>query len=174
MRFVRDYRRCRRGTMRMFSPRLILVSSVLTLLLCLPLLSRANAAEKQPDPVGVWSTADNQSHIKIEPCGNKLCGTIVWLKQPLNRAGKDKVDSNNPDPNLRTRKIVGLALVSGFQPGTDFKTWTNGSIYDPANGRTYSCTMTLQDTNTLLIHGYIGFSLLGKTQIWTRADATVS
>jgi uncharacterized protein (DUF2147 family) len=153
------------------SSRLILALSVMTVLCCFPLSLRATDAGEQPGLVGIWATRGNESHVKIEPCGNSLCGSIVWLKQPLNRAGKDKVDSNNPDPNLRMRKIVGLALLSGFQPGDDSKTWTNGTIYDPANGKTYSCTMTLQDPHTLQLRGYVGVAVFGKTQIWTRADA---
>ena len=43
-----------------------------------------------------------------------------------------------------------------------------GSARDPNTGKTYQCTITLLDTNTLKLRGYIGFSLLGKTRVWTR------
>jgi uncharacterized protein (DUF2147 family) len=133
--------------------------------------SPATAAEAATTPIGVWATVGGGSHVKIEDCGGKLCGTIIWLKQPLNKQGKDKVDSENPDPGLRTRKIAGLALLSGFtQDQSNSKVWTGGEIYDPVDGKTYSCNLTVQDPRTLRVRGYVGLSIFGKTQIWSRAE----
>ena len=70
-------------------------------------------------PIGVWATAGGESHVKIEDCGGKLCGTIIWLKEPLNKEGKDDVDSENPDPSLRTRKLAGMSLLKRFYPGPE-------------------------------------------------------
>jgi uncharacterized protein (DUF2147 family) len=131
----------------------------------------AAAADAAMTPIGVWATAGGGSHVKIEDCGGKLCGTVIWLKEPLEKDGKDKVDSENPDPGLRTRKIAGLALLSGFtQDHSDSKVWSGGKIYNPDDGKTYSCNLTVQDPRTLRVHGYVGLSILGKTQIWTRAE----
>jgi uncharacterized protein (DUF2147 family) len=122
-------------------------------------------------PIGVWATEGATSHVKIDECGGKLCGAIVWLKQPLNKEGKDKVDSENPDPGLRMRKLLGLPLLNGFVQDEDqANVWTNGKIYNPDDGKTYSCKLTLQDAKTLRVRGYVGFSILGKTQIWNRVE----
>jgi uncharacterized protein (DUF2147 family) len=122
-------------------------------------------------PVGTWATSDAKSHIQIKECGGKLCGTIVWLKEPLDEHGKDQLDSENPDPRLRTRKILGMALLSGFVPDQNNpNVWTGGRIYDPDNGKTYSCTLTLENPNTLNVRGYVGLSILGETRTWTRTD----
>ncbi len=151
----------------MLPRRIFLAGSILSLL-CVCVIPLGVAAA-DPDPAGVWATAGGLSHIKIAHCGTNLCGNIVWLKQPLNRYGKDKVDSNNPDPSLRTRTIVSLPLLSGFeQSQDDTSSWSNGKIYDPANGKTYSCNLTVEDRSTLHLRGYIGFSLFGQTQTWTR------
>jgi uncharacterized protein (DUF2147 family) len=138
------------------------------LLCCLLTASGAHAADAEANPLGTWSTQGDDSHVKIEKCGASLCGTIVWLKDPLGDDGKDAVDSKNPDPSLRTQKLVGLSLLSGFEPTDDPSVWKNGRIYNPEDGRTYSCNLTVQDTNTLRVRGYVGFSLLGETQIWNR------
>ncbi len=133
--------------------------------------SPAGAADAAKSPIGVWATQGAGSHVKIEDCGGKLCGSIIWLKEPLNKEGKDKVDSQNPDPSLRTRKLAGLALLSGFvQDQSHANVWTGGEIYNPDDGKTYSCNLTLQDANTLRVRGYVGLSILGKTQIWTRVE----
>lgn len=123
-----------------------------------------------PSPIGVWATENGSSHVKIEDCGGKLCGSLIWLKEPLNKEGKDKIDSQNPDPSQRSRKMLGLPLLNGFVSDGDGKVWSGGTIYNPDDGKTYSCKLTMQDPKTMKVRGYVGISILGKTQIWTRVE----
>ncbi|RZK99674.1 MAG: DUF2147 domain-containing protein, partial [Hymenobacter sp.] len=58
-------------------------------------------------------------------------------------------------------------FMQGFSYDGDDK-WDNGKIYDPESGKTYSCYMKLESANTMEVKGYIGFSLIGKSQTWTR------
>ena len=118
--------------------------------------------------VGLWATEGGKSHIEIVPCKIKFCGTIVWLKEPLTEDGKIKYDVNNPEQALRNRSIIGLQLLAGFTASTKFEVWENGTIYNPEDGKTYSCTLTLLDNKTLKVRGFVGLPLFGKTQIWKR------
>jgi len=120
-------------------------------------------------PVGFWMTEGGKSRVEITQCGEMLCGTIVWLKEPLDEDGKEKVDKNNPDEMLKTRKLVGLKLLNGFIPGNEPGEWVKGTIYNPEDGDTYKCTMRLNDEGNLKVRGYVGIPLFGKTQIWTKA-----
>lgn len=122
------------------------------------------------DVLGVWETKEGKSKVEIMECGGKLCGTIIWLAEPLDEEGRPKVDKNNPDPALKARPIIGLPLLNGFVASEDSNVWTDGTIYNPEDGETYSCTMTLQEDGTLKVRGYVGLPLFGKTQIWTRAN----
>jgi uncharacterized protein (DUF2147 family) len=132
---------------------------------------QAASAQPPPSPIGVWATENGKAHIQIHDCGGKLCGTIVWLKQPLGKDGKDARDSRNPDPGLRMRKILGMPLLSDFVPdGGDPNAWKGGTIYNPNNGKTYSCNLTLEDSKTLRVRGYVGLSMFGATQVWTRVE----
>ncbi|HVS03730.1 MAG TPA: DUF2147 domain-containing protein, partial [Thermoanaerobaculia bacterium] len=79
-----------------------------------------------------------------------------------------KVDLENPDPKLRERPIVGLRILVGFRYA-DGK-WTGGTIYDPANGKTYKAQMTLKGPDTLDVRGYVGITLFGRTTTWKRVD----
>ena len=129
----------------------------------------AQAADGRLSPLGMWSTPDGGAHIQIADCGGTLCGTIAWLKHPRRKNGTESIDSNNPNPDLRSRKILGLQLLSGFKPDeSDSALWTNGRIYDPDSGKTYSCNLTLEDAATMRVRGYIGISIFGRTQIWRR------
>ncbi|MBD3669968.1 MAG: DUF2147 domain-containing protein [Gammaproteobacteria bacterium] len=122
--------------------------------------------------VGTWLTGDKTSRVEIKPCGDEYCGTIVWLEEPAypaddEMAGEPKVDRNNPNESLQGRPILGLPMLEGFHYAGD-GVWKDGTIYDPRNGKTYSCKMTLVDDKTLKVRGYIGFSLIGRTTVWTR------
>ena len=82
--------------------------------------------------------------------------------------GKPILDKNNPDAGKQTRPVLGLVILTGFRFDTD--AWDDGDVYDPEKGKTYSCTMTLKDKNTLKVRGYIGISLIGRTEVWTRVE----
>jgi uncharacterized protein (DUF2147 family) len=117
--------------------------------------------------VGIWETGNGKARVKIDKIGETFTGKIVWLREPLNEEGKPKVDKNNPDEALRSKPILGYKLLQNFTYEGE-SIWEDGTIYDPESGSTYSCTITMTDTNTLDVRGYIGVSLFGKTDIWKR------
>ncbi len=121
-------------------------------------------AQKGDDIIGKWLNPSGADQIWIYKVGDKYFGKLGWIKVP-DEDGKPKMDKNNPDPALRTRPDLNLELLKDFT--FDGKTWEDGTIYDPKSGKTYSCKMTLID-NTLKIRGYIGISLFGRTEVWTR------
>jgi uncharacterized protein (DUF2147 family) len=125
-------------------------------------------AQNNPNAVaGTWYNGSKESRIEIYKCGDKYCGKIVWLKEPNNEQGKPKVDKNNPDSKLQSRQLMGLVLMKDFEYNSG-NVWDDGEIYDPKSGKTYSCKMTLTDPNRLEVRGYVGISLIGRTDVWTR------
>jgi uncharacterized protein (DUF2147 family) len=122
---------------------------------------------------GMWVTADGRAAVDIEPCAAKLCGTIAWLKAPLNDQGKPKTDIHNSDASLTTRPLCGLKLLWDFAPDGD-GAWSGGQIYDAEHGDTYNSNMHIQPDGTLLVRGYVGISLFGKSQVWTRPSAPLA
>ncbi len=131
------------------------------------LVATVAAQAADSGPTGLWLDGSGRGGIDIQPCGDKLCGTLTWLKVPLNAQGKPKTDIHNPDAALQSRPLCGVQVLSGFVPdGPD--AWTGGSIYDAASGKTYKSNMALQPDGTLHVRGYIGFSFIGRTETWTR------
>ncbi|RYZ54046.1 MAG: DUF2147 domain-containing protein [Sphingobacteriales bacterium] len=120
------------------------------------------------DPIeGHWFNEEKSAKIQIyKGSNNKFYGKIVWLKEPA-KNGKPKTDDLNPDSRLRTRPIVGLVILNGFEK--DGNEYEDGTIYDPKNGKTYSCKIKMKG-KTLDVRGYVGVSLLGRTTVWTAAD----
>lgn len=116
--------------------------------------------------VGAWLNQDKTAKIEIYEQGEKLFGKIVWLKEP-NENGKPKTDNKNPDKARHTDPIIGLVMLKNFVFNGK-STWEDGTIYDARSGKAYSSHMTLQADKTLKVRGYVGISLFGQTNIWTR------
>jgi len=127
---------------------------------------------KANDIVGVWLNEDKDAHVRIENVDDVFFGKVVWLKFPIDdETGKPKLDKKNPDNELKKRPTMGLTLLSDFTFDGS-KEWSNGTIYDPKSGKTYSCYMTFTDNTkkTLKVRGYIGISLIGRTTYWTKVE----
>jgi len=139
------------------------------LMLGLFLGSAAALGQTKPDKLeGLWYNDIKSAKVEItKGADGKFYGKVVWLKEPL-KNGKPKVDELNEDPKLRSRPRLGLQLLNGFVKDGDNK-YDDGTIYDPLNGKTYSCKITYKG-NTLDIRGYIGISLFGRTTVWSRAE----
>ena len=124
--------------------------------------------------IGIWDNEDNRAKIEIFHCGERYCGKIVWLRQPLyptgekeGMEGKPRADLENPDPELRSRPLLGLQIMQGFAySGND--TWDEGRIYDPESGKTYRGKITLVSPHRLELRGYVGIPLFGRSSVWTR------
>ncbi|GGH22673.1 DUF2147 domain-containing protein [Mucilaginibacter phyllosphaerae] len=125
-------------------------------------------AQSHKDQIeGLWYNQERTGKVEISKgADGKFYGKVVWLKEPL-KNGKPKVDELNSDEKLRSRPRLGLPVLAGFEKDGD--KYTNGTIYDPNNGKTYSCKMTYKG-NKLDIRGYIGISLFGRTTTFTRAE----
>lgn len=142
--------------------------AIISFLLLLVNVEAFTAKQANADDIlGTWQTGSGKARVQIKKLGTSYYGQIVWLKTPLNDEGKPKVDSKNPEVSKRTHPIIGLNMLLGFTHSGGNK-WENGTIYDPENGKTYSCKAELINENTLNIRGYIGFSMIGRTDTWTR------
>lgn len=118
--------------------------------------------------VGTWLNQEKAANIEIYQQGDKFFGKIVWLKDP-HENGKPRTDYKNPDKARHNDPIIGLVMLKDF--AFDGKsTWEDGTIYDARSGKTYSCYLTLQADKSLKVRAYVGISLFGQTNIWTRTN----
>ncbi len=138
------------------------------ILATLLLLSLQTVFGQKTDAIlGKWMNPDGKGEVQIYKKGNLYFGRLVWLKFPVDEeTGKSKLDKHNPDAALRLRPELGLEILKNFTFNGD-NGYEGGTIYDPKNGETYSCKMTL-DGDRLKIRGYIGISLLGRNEVWAR------
>ena len=140
----------------------ILIKNALVLLLVLTV----NVSDASDAIEGVWIVEDGDGLIEFQLRDEQLSGVIVGSVSDPNRTKPARYDDLNPDPGLRQRPLLGLAIFTNLL-SSGSNQW-KGQVYDPNTGKTYKCTITLVDADTLKIRGYIGFSLLGQTRMWTR------
>ncbi|SEO95559.1 DUF2147 domain-containing protein [Aquisalimonas asiatica] len=136
-------------------------------------LTLAAAATADEDVHGYWLSEEGTAQIELAPCDDDdtlTCGRIVWLDEPYDDDGELLRDTNNDDPELRDREVVGLRIVWDMaRDDSRDRRWDGGRIYDPENGNTYRARMTLaEDGETLDLRGYVGIAAFGRTSTWTR------
>ena len=110
---------------------------------------------------GTWLTADKTGEINIFRKGNHYFGKIVA------GTSDQKTDVHNPDKRRRNDPLFGMLILKDLEfDGAEV--WEGGSVYDPKNGKRYSCSIKMVSRDTLKITGYIGFSWIGRSEQWTR------
>jgi len=116
------------------------------------LLSAAPALAAS-DPQGIWMNDTGRGAIEIKDCGGKLCGHVVWVKDPA------------ADAKGCGRQIIGdlVSAGSGVWGGDD--AW----IYSPEKKKNFNVEITPLADGKLKVKGYAGLSFLSKTMIWTKA-----
>jgi uncharacterized protein (DUF2147 family) len=146
------------------SVRLILKCMALCTLAVLPQPgSRAAEPDAQAaQAIGRWLTDPPDGIIEISLAADGTYqGKIIGGDSP------DRIDSKNPDPSKRSQPLLGQAILRGLKYDGQNR-FSGGTIYDPDSGHTYHCNLELLEANKLRVRGYIGVSLLGRTQVWTR------
>jgi uncharacterized protein (DUF2147 family) len=115
---------------------------------------------------GNWLTEPRDGIIQVTvDAQGGLEGRIVGGNHPGLK------DEKNPDPARRAQALRGQVILRGMHYDGDGH-WSGGTIYKPDNGKTYKCKVALGANGTLEVRGFIGFSLFGITQQWTRYTGT--
>jgi uncharacterized protein (DUF2147 family) len=128
------------------------------------------AFAQEPSPVGIWKTIDDEtgkvkSIVQITETNGELQGKVEKVFSP-------PAESTNPicdkcEGELKDKPVIGMTILSGLKK--DGNEYTGGHILDPKKGKTYKCKIKIADDGkTLEVRGFIGFSLLGRTQTWLR------
>ena len=127
------------------------------------------AAPPEASPEGYWLTKNHAAIVEIVRCGDgeTLCGKLAWFRIRPDDPNPQALDLNNPDPSRRGRSLCGLSFMYGFKPVARNR-WEDGMVYDAESGNIYHAIITLRADGALDLHGYIGISLIGRSEIWTR------
>jgi uncharacterized protein (DUF2147 family) len=131
---------------------------------CTLVLISATAFASAAEPTGTWLTQQGDAHVRIAKCGTAMCGTIAWLRDPVDaQTGQPPMDSRNPDPTKRGRKILGLRI---FAMAPDGGGNYAGPIYNSDDGQTYQAKLMLRGAQQLEVQGCAG-PLCGS-ELWSK------
>lgn len=112
--------------------------------------------------IGRWYTEKCKAAFDFFRSSNGYCAALVPFEKP------DLIDVKNPVDSLRNRSLRGATTIYGLRYDAGQRRWHGGKVYNPENGKTYSCYCTITDRGTMVFRGYIGVGLLGGSQTWTR------
>ena len=123
-------------------------------------------------PVGTWRTIDDETHqpralVSIEEHDGVLAGRIVRLfREPGEEPNPRCIDCSGERHN---QPVLGMTILWNFH--FDGHTWRDGEVLDPEEGKIYRANLQLHDDGKrLVLRGYIGIPLLGRSQVWERVD----
>lgn len=119
------------------------------------------------DVIGKWKTMDDdtgeaKSIVEIYKEDGKIYGKVVDI---LNPSKKNATCDKCPD-EAKGKPIMGLVILKNLRKDGD--EYSGGTILDPNNGKVYKCLIALENADKLKVRGYVGFSLLGRSQYWHR------
>jgi uncharacterized protein (DUF2147 family) len=113
--------------------------------------------------------SDGEVILEVGPCGASRCAKVAWLRLPAGPDGQPLRDYRNSDPNLRSRAVCGLTVITGFEKQPD-GTWGEGTVYVPDLGSSYSGYAEVLSLTQVKITGYIFLPLFGASEIWTKVS----
>lgn len=119
--------------------------------------------------IGKWKTIDDatgeaKSIVEVFSKSGKIYAKVVDILDPATKNNLCKQCSGED----KNKPILGLTIIKGLSK--DGSEYNSGEILDPKNGKLYKCALTLESKDKLKVRGYIGFSLLGRTQYWHRVN----
>lgn len=125
-------------------------------------MANASTAQTKSDAIiGEWINQKGDTKFQIFKKESSYFGKVIW------GTGSETKDVKNPDAKLRDREVIGLVILNNFVfDGKD--TWEDGTIYDPREGKTYACKITMKNKDQINVRGFIGFSMFGRTEVWSR------
>ncbi len=127
---------------------------------CLALLASAAAAATPAN--GVWRTTEDGGQVEISDVDGAITGRLLTSARLAANPGQ--LDERNADPARRTRTLKGMELFAGMTGKAPL--W-RGRVYNPADGKTYSGSVTLVNATALKLTGCVA-AVFCRSQTWTR------
>lgn len=131
-------------------------------------LALVGASAQPSAPTGLWQTVNERGErealVRILEVQGELRGTVVQVYSPPAPSAHPLCEECTGA--RKNAPVVGMEILRGAR--WDGKRYSGGEILDPDNGRTYRCTLRMREDGRLEVRGFIGISLLGRTQIWVR------
>lgn len=144
---------------------------IFSLLFCSEFRSQISDKSYFPDLIGLWLSENKKQKVRVvyDSKSKTYTGKLEFMYEDDQVNGRKMLDVNNPNPQLRNRRVTGINFLHSFKYEGNRK--FRGYIYDPVSGKEYRCLLTLRpDHKTAEIRGYILIPWIGRTEIATKVD----
>jgi uncharacterized protein (DUF2147 family) len=131
-------------------------------------IGKTASAQNRDRVCGKWMSSDKNITVEVYRAGDQFKGRIIWFNDDPSKPMEEWRDSHNPDPALRTRRILGMDVLRGFKYNSSDNSWEDGIIYDAKHGRDWNASAYIDDHGLLKVRGYWHFKIFGKTMTFRR------
>jgi len=117
---------------------------------------------------GKWMSAEKNLEVQVYKTGKDFKAKIVWFKGEPGNPMQNWRDVHNPNPKLRSRKVLGMEVLNGLEYDADDNSWEDGTVYDSKHGHTWNAAAYIDKKGILHVRGYWHLKILGRTLIFRR------
>ena len=117
---------------------------------------------------GKWESQEKNLIVLVYKTGAYFKAKITWFRDDPGKPMEEWRDTHNPDPKLRSRRILGMDVVNDLKYDTDDNSWENGTVYDAKHGHDWDASAYIDKKGLLRVRGYWHFKLFGRTMIFYR------
>jgi uncharacterized protein (DUF2147 family) len=117
---------------------------------------------------GKWISTDKNLIVQVYKDNDHFKAKIVWFQDDPTFPMDEWRDKKNPDPLLRTRRILGLNILSDLKYDPDSHSWEDGMIYDAQHGKEWNASAYINNEGLLKVKGYWHFKIFGRTMTFKR------
>jgi len=119
---------------------------------------------------GRWESVEKTLIIRVYMEGDAYKAKIEWFSDTGGKPMDYWTDRRNPNPALRSRKILGLDILHGLEYNPATNSWENGMVYDSKHGREWNASAYIDNSGLLRVRGYWHFKFIGRTMDFRRPD----
>lgn len=130
--------------------------------------THGQATNVQEKICGKWQSTDKTLRIQVYMQDNEYKANIIWFSDTEGKPMDYWTDRHNPDPALRSRKILGMSVLSGLKYDPNKNTWENGMVYDSKHGREWNASANIDKNGMLRVRGYWHFKFIGRTMDFVK------
>ena len=117
---------------------------------------------------GKWESVEKSIIIEVYMAGSDFRAKLIWYSDTEGKPLDYWTDRRNPNPVLRSRKLLGMEVLSGLQYDPDNHSWENGMVYDSKHGREWNASANIDKNGQLRVRGYWHFKFIGRTMTFFR------
>lgn len=140
----------------------------IVLLLLTVTRSDADTVQNCDKICGKWMSSEKNLIVQVYKTGGQFKAKIVWFSDDPGKPMDEWRDSHNPDPSLRTRRILGLEILKDLKYDADGNSWEDGIVYDAKHGRDWNASAYIDKKGALKVRGYWHLKLIGRTMTFYR------